>query len=324
MTPDKAKEKNEILLEAGTNELEVLVFTLAGGSYGVNVAKVREVIRGLKPTTTPGMHESVLGMFNMRGQLIPLVDLGKHLGLGSIDECQPLDQQRIIVMEFNGRQTGFVVESVEQIYRISWQSMRPAPELSSFANEADDTPSSCTGVLELGDRLVMMIDFESIADAITLEEKLHVTSVENPENVDRGSYRVLLADDSTFIRTTMLRVFRESGYTQIESYSNGLEAWQAIEANLRSGGKPFDCIVSDIEMPQMDGLALTRRVREQPTMSNTPVILFSSLIYGDNLNKGEQVGATMQLAKPELAEVVRVVDKAVTGQLTQSEHKSAA
>lgn len=308
-------QKDEILLEAGTNELEVLVFTLDGSPYGVNVAKVREVIRGVTPTTTPGMHQSLLGMINMRGSLIPIVDLGMHLELCDQD-ARELDDQRIIITEFNGRLAGFMVEDVEQIYRVSWKAIAPAPEMHGLSGDDSDlTVSTCTGVLEHTDRLIMMIDFESIADSISLDEKLHITSVENPDGVDRESYRVLLVDDSAFVRSALTRVFRGSGYTGIEVHADGAAAWKAIEASLGEGERGFDCIVSDIEMPMMDGLALTKRIRETAGLADVPVILFSSLIYKENMNKGEQVGATMQIAKPELQEAVRIVDRAVTGKL---------
>ncbi len=316
-------KRDEILLEAGTNELEVLVFSLDGSPFGVNVAKVREVIRGMQPTKTPGMHESLLGMIDMRGTLVPIVDLGKHLGM-TTSEGVAHDDQRVIITEFNGRRTGFVVESVEQIYRVSWNKVKPAPDVDSLGQPTGTLAvSTCTGVLDLDDRLILMIDFESIADAISLEEKLHITSVENPHQVDRGSYRVLIADDSAFIRTAISRVFTDSGYADIEVCSDGAAAWKMIEASLTPDDRRFDCIVSDIEMPMLDGLALTRRIRERPELTDLPVLLFSSLIYDDNMNKGEQVGATKQIAKPELHEVVLLVDQAVTGQLSQETRAAA-
>lgn len=316
-TPVKNADRDDILLEAGTNELEVLVFDLAGSHFGVNVAKVREVIKAPPPTATPDMHPSVLGMFNMRGTLIPLVDLAKHLDLQD-GEPAAFEDRRVIVMEFNGRQTGFVVDGVEQIYRVSWGSVRSAPDVHKLGQGEDaDRLSSCTGVLEIKKRLILMIDFESIADAITLERKLHVEEVDNPGNVDRASKRVILAEDSVFMRQMMVRVFSNSGYDKLEVYPDGLQAWRAIESSKTDGSQPIDVLVSDIEMPQMDGLHLTKRIKADPQLASIPVILFSSLISQDNINKGEQVGATLQIPKPELAEMVRLVDKAASGQADQ-------
>lgn len=310
----------DILLDAGTNELEVLVFRLRGQAYGVNVAKVREVIRSPEPTGTPGMHSSVLGMFNCRGKLIPLVDLGRHLGIGDTDPATYPDL-RVIIMEFNGLQTGFVVDGVDQIHRVSWQMVREAPDLDALGGAEAAVPvGSCTGVLQLDGRLILMIDFESISDAIVMEKRLHVDRVENPDGVDRARYRVFLAEDSPFMRSLMDRVMRSSGYTRLEVFPNGQEAWLALEAAAAGdAGGPVHAVVSDIEMPLMDGLHLTRRIKEHPVLKDVPVVLFSSLVSADNEKKGRQVGASLQIPKPELPEMVRLIDKAVTGRLEMPE-----
>ena len=318
-TPTRSAGTNsDILLDAGTNELEVLVFGLAGGQFGVNVAKVREVIRGLEPTESPHMHKSVLGMFNMRGTLMPLVDLGLHMGLNEGargSSAEDLETKRIIVTEFNGRQTGFLVDDVDQIRRMSWQSVRPVPDLASLGRAQRKAAASCTGVLEVNESLVLMLDFESIADAIVYEDKLHVTEVPNTLGVDRGAYRVVLAEDSAFMRERMSETLKTSGYAQLQVFADGSEAWQALSRETEPGS--VACIISDIEMPQMDGLHLCKRCKEHPALASTPVVLFSSLISNDNRNKGEQVGADIQVPKPELPEMVRLVDLAVMGRLDE-------
>ncbi|MEM9166511.1 MAG: chemotaxis protein [Planctomycetota bacterium] len=322
--------QTDILLDAGTNELEILVFRLGEGHFGVNVAKVREVIRYAKPTESPMRHPSVLGIINLRGQVVTLVDLKAHLGLGAIDPNEP--SIRVIIMEFNGIRSGYVVDGVDQIHRVNWQAVREAPDVhsidtssssSSSADAASVPVSTCTGILERGDRLVLMLDFESVADAILLSDKLRLDAVENPESVDRASMRVILAEDSPFMRELMQRVLVNSGYTRLEVYPHGAEAWDAIEAS--SADQPVHAVVSDIEMPQMDGLHLCKRIREQGSeLADVPVILFSSLISDDNRKKGRQVGATAQIPKPELRELVMLVDRAVTGRLAAEDAPAQA
>ena len=307
----------DILLDAGTNELEVLVFRLGPGWFGVNVAKVREVITGRKPTESPGRNPSVFGMINLRGTLVPLVDLASTLGLGATDPAE-LDQRHVIVTEFNGLRTGFVVDGVDRIRRVSWSEVGTVPDVNAISAMPAQAVSSCTGVIELDEHLVLMIDFESITDSITLQEGLHVTLVENPDGVDRAAHRVILAEDSPFMRATMERVLRSSGYDQLEVYGDGAAAWAAIEAAAQDTDRPLAAVVSDIEMPQMDGLHLTSRVRQLPAVADVPVVLFSSLVSEDNLKKGQQVGATMQVAKPELTRLVRLVDLVVTGRLDEA------
>ena len=308
--------RTDILLDAGTNELEVLVFSLGGGLFGVNVAKVREVIRYTDPTESPMRHASAMGMINLRGKVVPMIDLKKHLNLGVVNPDDPAN--RVIITEFNGIRSGYVVDGVDQIHRIRWSDVREAPDVHSIDTSTPGVPavSSCTGVLEIRGQLVLMLDFESVADAILMSDKLHLEQVDNPDQIDRGAKRVILAEDSPFMRDLMQRVLVNSGYTRLEVYSNGADAWQAIEAS--NADNRIDAVISDIEMPKMDGLHLCTRIRGSTSdaVRSLPVVLFSSLISDDNLKKGQQVGASMQVAKPELEEVVRLMDKACTGQLS--------
>jgi two-component system chemotaxis response regulator CheV len=309
--------RTDILLDAGTNELEVLVFTVGGTHFGVNVAKVREVIRAQPLTRSPDMPETVDGMFNMRGQIISVVDLRKHLRIASKGDAAA---ERWIVTEFNGLRTGFRVDSVDQIHRLSWSLVKPAPDVDSIA---EGGYSTCTGVIDLKGNLVLMLDFESIADSILMQKKLLVEHVENELGVDRASKRVIMCEDSPFIRSRILQALRVAGYANSTVVSDGQAAWELLE-QAAARGERVDAVVSDIEMPRMDGLHLTRRIKESPQLRSTPVILFSSLISADNRKKGEQVGADLQIAKPELAEMVKLIDRAVSGNLVQQNSVRAA
>ncbi|MEO0512245.1 MAG: chemotaxis protein [Planctomycetota bacterium] len=309
-------QPNDILLEAGTNEFEVLVFRLGDGLFGVNVAKVREVVRWQPLSETPHRHASVLGMINLRGQVIGVVELKKHLGIGDIDPDHR--DTRVIVTEFNGIRTGFAVDHVEQIHRVAWSLVKRAPDFDHLHGSHAVTASSCTGMIELDDKLVLMIDFESVADAILNEERLHLDGVDNDLGVDRASHKVLIAEDSPFMRDLMQKVFLASGYAQAEFYEDGLSAWNRL-SQLEADGVEVAAVVSDIEMPQIDGLNLCRRIKSSSgTLQNARVVLFSSLISADNLKKGEQVGADAQVAKPDLADTVRLVDRVIAGERIES------
>ena len=301
-------DQTGILLNAGTNELEVLVFTIGESTCGVNVAKVREVVRWTAPTQTPNMHPSVDGMFKLRGEVIALVDLARHLGM---DSCQANEEdRRVIVMEFNGRRTAFLVDSVEQIHRLSWQSIEPVPDLNTFANMGADqerAASACTGVLKLAERLVLMIDFESVADSIVFDDRLHKPEVSDPPaGLDRSTISIVVAEDSGFMRGLLGQILSSAGYGSVEVFEDGQAAWERI-----SSAQPgeVDVLLADIEMPRVDGLHLTSRVRQSPAIKSMPVVLFSSLVTDDNRKKGEEVGADAQIAKPELARVVKVIDE---------------
>ena len=303
LTPDTpAKQNNaEILLESGTNELEVLVFGMGNQVYGVNVAKVREVILPVEVSASPDQPPAVMGVFNLRNRVLPLVDLHHYFEIDPHD-ANPRNR-RVIVTEFNGEHAAFQVENVEQIYRISWTDVRSVPQIHKSQQFA------VTGITEINDRLVLMIDFESVFDHISMQDKLHIEHVENELGVDRGSCRVLLAEDSNFMRGIMEKVLSGSGYTQVKSFTNGADAWQALQKSGNDAQPAFDIIITDIEMPQMDGLALTRNIKSTPSLEHLPVLLFSSLITDATRHKGEQVGANEQITKPQLPELVQIVDR---------------
>jgi len=311
--PNDTHDHSDILLESGTNELEVLIFRLSGQRYGVNVAKVREVILPVVTAASPNQPESVLGMFNLRGKVMPLVDLHHYFELEP--ETEGVQSGRVIVTEFNGQSAGFRVDGVEQIHRMSWASMREVPQIHESGNHF-----AVTGVTEINKELILMLDFESIVDHIALNKQLHIKHVENPLGVDRGSKRIFLAEDSRFIANLMIELLHNSGYTQAQLFRNGGQAWDALNTLIKAGQPLPQLLVSDIEMPQMDGLALTRRIKETAALRDIPVILFSSLITADTLHKGEQVGAMRQISKPQLTELVQIID----GYFNENEPTAAA
>ena len=309
--------KSNILLESGTNELEVLVFTVGETTYGINVAKVREVIQPVAATACPNQPECILGMFNLRGHVLPLVDLHGYL---SVEPQNPDTKNwRVIVTDFNGVQSAFRVERVQQIHRMSWSDIRPPSAAGTGAH------SAVTGITEIGGQLILMLDFESIVDHIRIQESLHTEVTDNPMNVDRSAYRIFIADDSGFIRSIVSSVLTNCGYTQTRAFADGIEAWEAIEASLENDQLPH-LLVTDIEMPRMDGLALTRRIKTDSRLSHIPVILFSSLITEDTRHKGAQVGADDQISKPQTPQMVQLVDqwvtKSVDAQASSSEAES--
>jgi two-component system chemotaxis response regulator CheV len=147
-----------------------------------------------------------------------------------------------------------------------------------------------------------------------MQDKLHVEHVENPLGVDREAQRVMLVEDSHFIRNLIEKVLVASGYEQVETHLNGQDAWHALQQQVANQEQTPSIIITDIEMPQLDGLALTRHIKDQPELKNTPVVLFSSLITEDTRHKGNQVGADKQIAKPQLPELVGIIDNLISPQ----------
>ncbi len=299
--------EKEILLEAGTNELEVLVFGVGQHTFGINVAKVREVLPRPQITKLPRAHGSVRGVFKLRNQVVPVVSLVDHLG---IETTPDHGESTVILTDLNQQQTAFLVDRVERIHRLSWQNILAAPAVLSSAR----TP--ITAVARCDSRLIVMLDFELILDQVT-QRDTGARAVANPDQIPRNQLRLVLADDSPSVREAITATLRESGYTQLRVFENGSDAWNWLEAAAKSQSTLeaiADLLISDVEMPQMDGFHLTKKVKEHSLLGRLPVLLYSSIVTPDNLKKGRAVGADAQVAKPELGRVVELADQLISKQ----------
>ncbi len=304
--------QTNILLEAGTNELEIVEFfieeleadgrTEYKGYYGVNVAKVLEIIRMPKVTEMPEVRDhSILGAFNLRDQIIPLVDLSIWLGKKRVaDAAEP----KVIVTEFNNVTTAFLVSGVNRIHRISWEEVEPP---NSYVSAM--TSNTITGVVKMEGRIIFLLDLERIVGNLNPDLALKLD-----EAIDWGAgarYRALIADDSTVIRE-MLKDLMQRANFEVEAVTNGKDAWERLTELKRRAeeeGKPIhsylQCVVSDIEMPQMDGHNLCKRIKEDAGLKELPVLLFSSLITEKLRHKGLAVGADEQISKPEVTSLAQ-------------------
>ncbi|MEX2186193.1 MAG: chemotaxis protein CheW [Pirellulales bacterium] len=291
----------EILLESGTNELEVLVFNIAEFNVGINVAKVREVFPRPNITALAKSHPSVRGVFRLRDRVVPCVSLADHLGIATTG---PEAESTMILTDFNQQQTAFLVDRVERIHRLSWEKVMGMPPLEALRQ----TP--VTAVVHCDNRLIVMLDFEMIIDQVT-QQAYRVGPIANTLNLPREQLRIVMCDDSPTIRQALSTTLRDSGYTQLEIFENGAQAWDWIEQRLAETGSAAgvaDLIISDIEMPQVDGLHLTKRIKQNPQLRELPVLLYSSIVTPENMKKGAAVGADMQISKPELNKIVEVAD----------------
>ena len=303
-----------ILLESGTNEFEVLVFKLGADSYGVNVAKVREIITPTQVTKCPDQPKAMLGMINLRGRTLPLVSLHYYFSVPPLQT--DATKHCVIVTEFSESRCSFLVEGVEQIFRASWNMIQPMPDVSQWEH------SQITGILNLNNRLIPMLDFESIFAALFVKDQEPSKVAATEHQIDRARHRIYIADDSPAIRKSIATILRTSGYTNLMVFPNGADLWEQVLADLSCNITP-DIVVTDIEMPLMDGLALTRNIKNDSRTAEIPVILFSSLISDDNRKKGEQVGANEQLAKPQFAKVVEMADKWIAKNVTANINRAA-
>ncbi|MCG8409172.1 MAG: chemotaxis protein [Phycisphaerales bacterium] len=295
-----SQQLSNILMEAGTNEVEVLVFHLNDGLYGVNVAKVREIITMVPLTRFPNVHPAVRGVFKLRNQVHPLVDLRRFFDMPPAKDEQ---DSRVIVTEFNNGRMGFMVDHIDRIHRVSWSEMGEVP------NVTNDDDTAMTGVLRIDDSLILMLDFERVAFRVAGITDLEAAAPQ-ADGADRGEVRVLLADDSSMMRRMLNDSMVNAGFKKISIASDGEEAWNTLK-KLQAAGTLPDVIVTDIEMPKMDGLHFTKRIKENEQLKHLPVIVFSSLVSDDNLKKCKSVGADRQLTKPELPGLVSIIDELI-------------
>jgi two-component system, chemotaxis family, chemotaxis protein CheV len=298
-----AKDAKGILLESGTNEFEIIEFSVGGVFYGLNVAKVREVINAVPVTFIAKAHPNLDGVFTLRSRVMPLVNLAR-----SLNATPSSEDFKIIVCEINNFYVGFKVDAVYRIHRISWTQMEPAPQISGS--------DLVVGIVKMQERLIILLDFEKILADVNpeLNQKMSAVPTSTPDLVRlRQSKTIMIAEDSRMLRDLLLGTLHTAGYKTI-SNENGLEAWGKLEAIANSDKPVLDTlqlVITDIEMPQMDGHHLTKRIKENPRLKELPVVIFSSLINEEMRRKGEALGAFAQITKPEIEQLIGIVDKRI-------------
>lgn len=290
----------KILLENGTNELEVLEFKLDGNAYGINVAKIKEIITYEDVTPVPNAHPSIEGIFMPRDTMITAIDLRNCLQRG-VSKAGGL----FIITNFNKLDVAFHVDSVVGIHRVSWKDIIKPDSTVSSAEEGIST-----GIIKLDGRLIIILDFEKIMTDINPETGLKLTDID--ELGERGRYDVpiLIAEDSPLLNKLIVDSLHKAGYVNLIHTENGQQAYDVIKTCKEEGTLKdhVQCVITDIEMPLMDGHRLTKLIKEDDETKDIPVIIFSSLVNDEMKRKGEALGANAQLSKPEIGNLVRVVD----------------
>ena len=293
--------ETNILLENGTNELEVLEFTLNDNHYGINVAKIREILSYQPVTPVPNAHESVEGIFMPRDTMITVISLKKSLGLPETDE-----QGLFIITNFNKLNIAFHVDTVVGIHRVSWAEIIK-PDSTINATESGVS----TGVIKMDDKLVVILDFEKIVTDISPETGLKVSDIDElGERRNRSDSPILIAEDSHLLSKLITDSLKKAGYTNLIVTMDGQDAWDKLQ-EYQKEGDVFDrvhCIITDIEMPRMDGHRLTKLVKSDEDLQKIPLIIFSSLVNEEMRRKGEALGADAQLTKPEIGKLVSAID----------------
>lgn len=296
---------NNILLETGTGELEIVDFLIKGAHYSINVLKIKEIIKLNEIVPSPGSPVTIAGKSSVRNQLVSVIDLRMVLH----QEKTPDYEQTIgLLCEFNQTTVVFLVDQVLGIKRIKWDQLNSSDIINNTA--------LVVGTILLDETIITLLDFESIVLSLAPKNTYYAPLSSSEELKEkRAKVNLVLADDSKTVRAMLKDALIGSGYNQLTFFNDGGSAYNYLSALKEDTDTPVtdkvSLLITDIEMPILDGYTLTRQVKEDPVLCDIPVIIFSSLITDDLYHKGKQVGAEAQISKPSLKKLVNIVDELV-------------
>ncbi|MGV8119390.1 MAG: chemotaxis protein [Candidatus Xenobiia bacterium LiM19] len=302
-------DRQGILLESGTNEVEIMEFLLREQRFGINVAKVRQIIQfdSGKLSALPNSKPAAMGVYLHRNQTIPLIDLGKILDIkGAYNTVKPL----VMICEFNTKVYGFYVDGVKRIHRVSWSQIQPMSDILGQKN------TFIISTITLENHEVLIADLEYIISTLDPDSDSIFNTDEVIEEVKdkEKSLRLIIVEDSGFIRNKILKSLTSSGFEHVEAFSDGRQAFDAISAYVeqsktekKSLSDFFEIIITDIEMPKMDGLTLCKLLREELNLRDTKIIIYSSLINDEMARKCKTVGADSYVSKPKITDLVNII-----------------
>ncbi|MEF3254483.1 MAG: chemotaxis protein CheV [Deferribacterales bacterium] len=291
---------HNILLEVGTNEFEIVEFIIRGSKdnyFGINVAKVREIIKFPEVIRVPEAHPAIIGTANVRNKIIPIINLAYWLNIKY--DYDP-NTAKVIITYFNLQYNGFVVDDITRIHRVTWADIKDYSSISDF-----QLANSVLGVVNINNRLVQLLDFEKIVSEINPNSKMVNVEIDYSLSEQRMSKKIFLAEDSEVIRKLLTRNLESAGYKVI-AFENG----KLLLDYILMGNRP-DGIVTDLEMPVADGTFLIKRLRSMEEYSSIPIIVFSSLASEENEKKVLGIGANAFIGKPDMGIMINTLDRLV-------------
>jgi len=298
----KPRDNNPgILLESGTNEVEFLRFGLSDQLYGVNVAKVRQVLvfESQKVCKLPDLPNYLLGELNYRGECIPVIDLTVYYNVPSREQSAP---RLLLVLEYNQSIVGFVVDSVDRIMRCSWEAFVPSKKSVHASRKA-----AVIGTVIMGEEMTPILDVEALLGDVIPESAIdaQVDSLAARSASEAPALHIVYAEDSQTVQRVLVASLQKAGYNSVKVFSTGADALEYLSTE---PAPKVDIIVSDIEMPKMDGLSFCKRLRDQPRYKTVPFFFFSSTVTDEMRHKCTSVGGSNAFSKPEVIELVAAID----------------
>jgi two-component system chemotaxis response regulator CheV len=316
-----SSERTGILLTSGTNEVEFIEFNIGNTAFGINVAKVQRVIArpAVKIThgsTTPG--SALMGTIYVHNQPVQLIDLRKALHLKDSDAAPVAeDRQLILVTRFNKLTISFLIDNVNKIHRTAWEEFEPIDLVDGGVVDN----SYVTGTIKIKGKVIVILDLEHLIleylPRMEEDELEAVVETQTDKLAERAKMHIVYAEDSRIIRKMMVNTLHEHGYINVKSFEHGglaydylMELREAAEAEGVTLADKVNCVITDIEMPRMDGLTLCKKLKDAAIEKEIPsVVVYSSLVNQEMAQKCKSVGADAQISKPHGHEIIDVIDK---------------
>lgn len=301
MTSQRSSHKG-ILLESGTNEVEFLLFQLGAQRYGINVSKVCQILLfdASKIATVPKQGSDVVGLMTFREKSISVIDLRAHLQISRVDGS--LNRDLLLVTEFNQRTTAFIIDSVDRIERCDWSQYEPITD-----TVCNNGSSTVVGSVTLKDGIVVILDLESVLS--TIDPSMDMTNFEakiGPGSIERSDVSLIYCEDSPLIQKVLLQTLKRAGFNKIKVFNTGADGFEYLK---NASPDSVDIILSDIEMPKMDGLTLCKNVKQIDGFQKVPFVFFSSLINEQMETKCKQVGGNACFSKPQIHLIVSAIEE---------------
>jgi len=283
-------------------------FTMAGDSFGINVAKVTEIMRYTPITPMTLSHPCIDGVFKPRGKLITVINLPRYMALR---ENEDPTGDMLMITNFDNINAAFLVHTVEDMHRINWSNVE-RPSSIVYGNQ----DSVITGTTKIGDKIITILDFEKVLYDINPETGLQISEVHRMGERAHVVKPIVVVEDSVFLRRMLIEALEAAGYTNITSFDNGQDAWDYLSncrdeclVNITPIEKKVSILITDIEMPRMDGHHLTKLVKSDEVLTKIPVLVFSSLIDDAQKQLGEKLGVSAHLSKPQIGKLVSTMDE---------------
>ena len=291
-----------------TSVLQLMEFTMAGNSFGINVAKVTEIMRRCPITPMTKSHPCIEGIFKPRGKIITVIDLPGYMQLAKSENPE---QDMFMLTNFDNVNAAFLVHSVEAMHQIKWSDVEKPSHIIYGGND-----SVITGTTKIGDKIITIIDFEKVLFDINPETGLQLSEVRVMGDRERSEKPIVCVEDSVFLKRMILQALEIAGYTNVTPFDNGQDAWEYLIKtrkecleNITPIEKKVAIIITDIEMPRMDGHHLTQLVKSDDVLKKIPILVFSSLIDEAQKLQGEKFGVDAHLSKPQIGNLISTIDK---------------